>query len=79
MKKTNLFLVVIAVVILATGSLLALPIIDNDPDGDKGKKKAKVKVVTIVNGVKTETDTLISLDDDINISGLDDLEIDIES
>lgn len=79
MKKTNLFLVVIAVVIFATGSLLAFPNLDNDPDGDKDSKKAKVKIVTIVDGVKTVTDTLIDLGKDIEILGLENIEINIDS
>ncbi len=79
MKKTNLFLAIIAVVILATGSLFALPILDNDPDGDPEKKEAKVKIVTIVDGVEIVTDTVIYIGDDLDLIDLENININIDT
>jgi hypothetical protein len=80
MKKIQLFPAIIAVIILATGSLFAIPLLDKDPDNDPDKKQAKVKAVTIVNGVETTTDTIINIDDiDIEVMNLENIEINIDS
>lgn len=61
MKRTNLLLAIIAVVIFTTGSLMALPNIDNEPDGEKTLKKEKVKVVNNVNIETTIDDFAIGI------------------
>lgn len=79
MKKSKLFLLVLAVVVLATSSLLAIPMMDNDPDNDSKSTKVNVKVVTIVDGVKTVKDTLIGFESDLDLKMLEDLEVNIDS
>lgn len=79
MKKTNLFLLVLAIVVLATGSLWAIPRMDNDPDNDSNSSKAKVKVITIVDGVKTVKDTVIDFSSDLDLKALENLEFNLDS
>jgi hypothetical protein len=85
MKKTRLFMLV-AIIIIATGSLLALPalsmfnpLFDNDPDGDPDAKKAKVTIVRIVDGVETTIDTVININDISGLDGLANIEINVDS
>jgi len=79
MKKANLLLLVLAAVVLTTGSLLAIPLMDNDPNGEHEKGKATVKVVTIVDGVKTVKDTVIDFGSDFDLEVLEDFELDLDS
>lgn len=61
MKRTNLLLAIIAVVIFTTGSLMALPNIDNEPDGEQALKKEKVKVANTVDVERTIDDFVIGI------------------